>query len=295
MPEKQQTGRSGNKIFTSLVIWAAIITAIIAGIWFGHKKSPKSVISGKLGEVEKDSAVVKKVIRKSPPPEEPQPVVDYEKLDKDEAFTDMMRQRKEEYTVDESIDVMVKPDESVKVADSTVPMQDILEDIRLKEGEVIEKDLSGRPAAPRVMEPTVPFQKERKDNEFGINLKSEKKPDMYGIHVVQPGDNVWNVHFAFLKHYFDKKGIRLSPVADEPNQYGRSTGVGKILKFSEKMVYIYNIGERRLVGDLHLIHPRSKIVVFNMERVFSLLDEIDQKNISSIEFDGETLWIPAAQ
>ena len=83
------------------------------------------------------------------------------------------------------------------------------------------------------------------------------------------------------------------PSADEPDKRGRSSGVGRLLKFSELMVFIYNVKERKLSLDLNLIHPFSKIVVFNMGEVFSLLNEIDYGKIDRIRFDGDTIWIPA--
>ncbi|MBU4184653.1 MAG: hypothetical protein KKC23_00315, partial [Proteobacteria bacterium] len=104
-------------------------------------------------------------------------------------------------------------------------------------------------------------------------------------------DNIWNIHFNFLKDYFDHKGIALSPLADEPDRRGFSSGVGKILKFSEKIVTIYNIKERKIAVDINLIYPLSKVVVYNMDRIFALLDRIDYNNANRIQFDGETLWI----
>jgi len=121
------------------------------------------------------------------------------------------------------------------------------------------------------------------------------KEDAYGIYIVQAGDNIWNIHFQFLKDYFDHRGIALSPLADEPNRRGSSSGIGKLLKFSENMVYIYNVRERKIDVDLNLIHPLSKIVVFKMKQVFTLLDGIDYGRVNRIQFDGETLWIPANQ
>ncbi len=67
----------------------------------------------------------------------------------------------------------------------------------------------------------------------------------YGVYVVQPGDNIWNIHFRMLKEYYARKGIRLGHNADEPESSGLSSGVGKILKFSEAMVIIYNLKEKR--------------------------------------------------
>jgi hypothetical protein len=117
--------------------------------------------------------------------------------------------------------------------------------------------------------------------------------EIYGVYVVQPGDNIWNIHFEFLKEYFRNRGVRLSPVSDEKTERGISSGVGKILKFSEKMVHIFNLREREIESDLDMIHPLSKIVVFNMGQAFDLLNQIDYENITEIRFDGENLWVPA--
>jgi len=63
--------------------------------------------------------------------------------------------------------------------------------------------------------------------------------------VVKPGDNIWNIHFNILKEYYSHKNILVSSKADEPINMGQSSGVGKILKFSETMVIIYNLIEDR--------------------------------------------------
>jgi hypothetical protein len=180
-----------------------------------------------------------------------------------------MEERKAPYGVKESIDMIVRPDESIKVGKDTVRMQKLLDEVRLKQGEILEKDLVGE--------------------------TKSKQQDAFGIHVVQPDENIWDIHFKLLEDYYDHKGIHLSPLADEPDRLGYSTGVGKILKFSENLVYIYNLRKRTLDTDLHLIYPLSKIVVYNMRRVFALLDRIDYKDVNRIEFDGETLWLPAMQ
>jgi hypothetical protein len=128
---------------------------------------------------------------------------------------------------------------------------------------------------------------------YHLVTPEKKAVEAYGIHVVQPRENIWNIHYNFLKDYFSQKGIALTSRADEPTRAGLSSGVGKILKFSETMVYIYNIRERKIEVDLNIIHPESKIVVFNMSEVLSLLDRIDYTNINKIVFDGDILWIPA--
>ena len=116
----------------------------------------------------------------------------------------------------------------------------------------------------------------------------------YGIYIVRPGDNIWNVHFQFLKENFKHRGIILSPRDDEPDARGSSSGVGKILKFAEGMVYIYNLRERRLAEDINIIQPMTKIIVFNMAKAIELIKQVSYEDIRKIQYDGETLWLPSS-
>jgi hypothetical protein len=199
------------------------------------------------------------------------PVVDYNKLEKDKELQALMDDRKAKYGVEKGIDMVVKSGESLKIGDETVSMKDIIDKTRLERGELIEKDVQGSPTS------------------------SDNKEEEYGIYVVQPGDNIWNIHFKLMKDYYARKMISISPMADEADRKGYSSGVGKLLKFSENMVYIYNVKERNFSDDLNLIQALSKIVVYNMSEVFSLLDQVDQRRVNRIQFDGETIWIPAEQ
>ncbi|MCP4690235.1 MAG: hypothetical protein GY859_19435 [Desulfobacterales bacterium] len=142
------------------------------------------------------------------------------------------------------------------------------------------------------------MEKSALEKQLRAHLPAEGYEDskgLFGIHVVKPGDNIWNIHFQVLKAFFKSKGVVLSPLADEADEKGRSSGVGKLLKFSEAKVYIYNLRERKLDMNLHLIHPLSKIVIFDFAEYFTLLERIDNKNVHHIEYDGETLWIPPAR
>lgn len=141
---------------------------------------------------------------------------------------------------------------------------------------------------------TLQHQKKILEDEIKQIIR-EEKIEAYGIYVVRENDNIWNIHFSFMKDYFQHKGVLLEPQSDEPDKQGVSSGMGKILKFSEHMVYIYNIKERKLDIDLDLLYPLSKIVIFNMGEVFSLLDQIDYEHVNQIQYDGETIWIPAEQ
>lgn len=245
------------------LILAACLALIVAGVFTyisthdnQHQKAP-----GEMPPIEKKARI-------EIPPEK---VVDYGKLneDTDTELNTLMKERKAPYGVDKSIDMIVKSDESIRVGNKTIRMEKILDDLKLKQGEILEKDVEG-----------------------GTTRKDRNE---YGIHVVRPEDNIWNIHFRLLKEYYNHKGIQVSPLADEPNRRGRSSGVGKILKFSEHMVHIYNVKEDKLEMNLDQIYPLSKIIIYNMTYIFALLDRINYKTVHRIEFDGETLWLPAEQ
>jgi hypothetical protein len=201
-------------------------------------------------------------------PSNVEPVIDYSKIEENKELKALMQQRKAQYGVNKGVDIIAQSNESIKIGDSTVSMQEILEKIRLKSGDIVEKDIKSQ------------------------DVTTKEKIESFGIHVVQPGENIWNIHFTFLKDYFDHKGVQLSPRSDEPFAGGSSSGIGKILKFSEHTVNIFNIRERKLDVNLNLIFPLTKVVVYNMDQIFAFLDLIDYKHVNRIQFDGETLWMP---
>ena len=205
----------------------------------------------------------------APPESKEDAVIDYGKLDSDEDLQSLMEQRKEDYDVGEGIDIIARSDETLQIGDTTVSMRELQKKIKLKLGEIAEETLG--PDGRSLAQPT----------------------ENFGIYIVQPGDNIWNIHFRFLKDYFQRREVALSPVADEPVRGGFSSGVGKLLKFSENIVYIYNIKEKQFSENLNLIEPQSKIVIYKMDRVFAFLEQVDYSNINRIQFDGDTLWVPA--
>ena len=253
---KENSGKS-NKSLGIIVTFAIILALGVAGFMLWRQLAVKPVAD--------------KAPEKTAVPVKSQPVIDYGKLEGDKDLKALMKKRKEEYGVDKGIDIIVKSDESLKIGDTTVPMQEIMDKMRLKSGEIVERYIESDRSDPN------------------------KPVGVFGIYVVQPGDNIWNVHFQFLKDYFVRRGASLSPLADEPDKDGYSSGVGKLLKFSETMIYIYNVKERKIDADLNLILPLTKIVVYNMDQIFSLLDQIDYGHVNRIHFDGETIWIPADQ
>jgi len=197
------------------------------------------------------------------------PVIDFSLIHKNTELQALMKSRKTEYGVDSGVDMIAKSEETLKVGDAVVPMKEILDKIRLNQRQVTEADLA------------VPLD--------------HGSADVYGIHVVKPGDSIWKIHFSLLRGYFLQKGIVLSRWSDEPLRTGKSSGVGRILKFSESMVSIYNVKERKLETDLNLLQPNSKIAVFNIGQTLDLFKQIDYRHVDRIRFDGKNLWVPAEQ
>ncbi len=196
------------------------------------------------------------------------PDIDYKNLKKDEKLKQLMVSRKEELGFKKSLDMIVKSDETFKIGDVQIPLRDILEKASFKKGHVFEEEIGDSGA----VQPEI------------INK--------FGIYVVQQDDNIWNIHFNILKEFYEHRGIKISPVADEPISKGMSSGVGKILKFSETMVIIYNFIEQKIDSNIELLEPLSKIIVYNMDEIFSFLQEVNYENIDRIQFDGKTIWVP---
>ncbi len=255
MPGK--TTSSPNKILVIAGLSIVVIAVVIGVLTFRGKNAPQPEKTPSPSAVQPESTA------------EPETVIDYNELKKDNNLNNLMKDRKAKYGIENGIDVVVRADESLKVGNKTIAMQKILDEARLRQGDLIEKDM----AAPG-------------------NTDSGKDVEELGVYVVQKGDNIWNIHFRLLKDYFDRRGIPISPVSDEPDKNGTSSGVGKILKFSENIVSIYNLQDETLDKEINILQPLSKIVVYRMGEVFALLDQIDYKNVNHIQFDGEVLWVP---
>ena len=168
------------------------------------------------------------------------------------------------------------------MGEEEVPVQEIIESFQgsgekpheeqhpfLVLPEIIEEDLIENPTGP--------------DRPADAGMTPEKpgtgKPvDYYGIYVVRSGDNLWNIHFAFLREYFASRGIDLSTAADEPADDNTSSGVGRILKYAENMVHIFNLKTRRLSRDLNLLHPLEKVVIFNVSHLHRILGSFDPRD-----------------
>lgn len=258
MPEVKKDGT--NKVIIGAAAVVLVLIAVLVALLMRKPEQPAPQTQPPQAEAPGSETSQQRVRV----PVKDQPLIEFKS--EDPSARDLMEERKAAYGMKKGVDMIARSDETVKIGGNMVSMQEIADKIQLESGKILEKDLAG---------------------------KSGNEVQTFGIYVVQPGDNIWNIHFRFLKEYFANRGIRISPLADEPGPRGFSSGVGKLLKFSENLVYIYNIKEKRLDVNLDLIHPMNKIVVYNMEQVYALLDSIDYGQVDEIQFDGENIWIPA--
>lgn len=233
-------------------------------------------------------------------------VIAYKKAEKepDPVQSKLVDDRKKKFGLKKSMDLVVKSDESIKVGDEVIPLKKILDQIRAQ-----EKGLSPKAEAflkkPEITEEDIGNKDEQKTSRFASpaisgtqkpvtgQKKPAKKPvHYYGIYVVQPGDNLWNIHFAFLIEYFAYKHIPIADTDDEPLA-GKSSGIGRILKYAENMVHIFNVKTQLLSDDLNMLEPYEKIVVFNLTHLYNILGPLEKKHLKILRFDGTDLVVVA--
>ncbi|MCB9481495.1 MAG: hypothetical protein H6680_06720 [Desulfobacteraceae bacterium] len=183
---------------------------------------------------------------------------------KDSEDLKLMEERKKEYGIDQGLDMVLKSDESAEINGQVIDLKSIEEKDLILKGDVISNDLK-------------------------INEKT--KPKDYGIYIVKKGDNLWDIHFRLLKELFKNKGISLSESADEPINDGYSSGVGKILKFSEETVSIYSLKTGEITYDINTLEPEGRVIIYKMTEIAELLNDISLNNINNVVFDGKNLWI----
>ncbi|MCB2191439.1 MAG: hypothetical protein KQI62_07735 [Deltaproteobacteria bacterium] len=172
-------------------------------------------------------------------------------------------QRKKPFGLDKSVDAVARSDEKIQVGGKKVPVEELERKLVVEQrGEVREKSLQGG------------------------------KVSAWGVHVVRPGDNLWQIHYQLLREYLVGRGVKLPPRADQPQPRGYSTGVGKILKFAEHMVGVYNLRTEKMSKNLNLLEPGQKVVIFNLSEIFAQLDKVDPKEINGVLYDGRVLFFP---
>ena len=161
------------------VISAVVIGAVLFGVWLWGRSNPGAVQPGEIAAVRRPIAA--------------RTIIDYNQLSQETDADSPMQQRKAAYGLNKGVDIIAGIDESIRVGDTTVSVAEIMEQIRLQEGRIMETDSDSTPAGAAA-------------------------DALFGIYVVKAGDNIWNIHYNLLKEYFRHKGVPISPMADEPDQ-----------------------------------------------------------------------------
>lgn len=173
-------------------------------------------------------------------------------------------QRKEPYGVDKSLDAVLRSDETLAVGEHKVPVAELERKLAVEQrGQLLDKPLG-----------------------------PDQKVAAWGVHLVRPGDNLWQIHYALLREYMVKRGVDLPANADQPTPQGRSSGVGKVLKFAEHMVGVYNLKTGHMDRNLNLLEPGEKVVVFNLSEIFEQLARIEPADLDGVLYDGRVLLFP---
>jgi hypothetical protein len=317
-------------------------------------------------------------------------VIDYDKIKErsDQDLEEKIAVRKDVFGLDDSVDMVVGPEESIRVGEETVPLEAILDQIKAQEqglGDGVGSSgaggdaaagqsagsgaggggsgldfmivTSGRPSeeAPDQTQTGDPLStvasasasaasasrsfpapsEERKANQTDapshrisrsiplsdqalaadpgqprkMSAKSTRRRSLvypaeagsprvfrksinyYGVRVVRPGDNLWDIHFDILREYLGHRGVRLEP-GDDESQAETSTPVARVLKYAEGMVYIFNMKTKKLDRDLYHLQPEEKVVVFNLSNLHRILGDVDPKKFETVQFDGQDLYFP---
>ena len=254
----------------------------------------------------------------APTPPEPK-VIDYKKVEEktDPKLTETITDRKQEFGLKDSVDMVVQSDEAIKVGEETVTVKDILAQIeaQAQNPQELPTITTGEPSTPSGGEGTIREERLTASSETAPTAagsetgqpgtspahrgqaapaggqKTRKSISFYGVHVVRAGDNLWDIHFAVLREYLKHKGIEISDNADEAKD-GRSTGVARVLKYAESMVHIYNLKTKHLDENLDVLEPNTKVVVFNLTRLNLILGSIKPGDLDNIQYDGRELYWP---
>jgi hypothetical protein len=273
---QERTGPSGRDPESKPSRWPWLLALVLLGLGlyavinYWGQDTPKVAPSTQPTDTVKapppaDSATDKEGKTPAPPPLTQGGVVQVDPQGKTpEEQAAEQAKRKAPYGLDKSLDLVVRSDESIKIGDTVIAVGDLERKLVVgQRGEILEKPLG-----------------------------ETKRVAAWGVHVVRPGENLWDIHYRLLREYMKSRGVTLPINADRPDPQGYSSGVGKILKFAEHMVGVYNVKTDKMSADLNLLEAGHKVVVFNLSEIFMELAKIDPHDLSGVMYDGRVLLFP---
>ncbi|MCP3898320.1 MAG: hypothetical protein GY707_01150, partial [Desulfobacteraceae bacterium] len=155
-----------------IIIGIIVIICTVIIIVFVINKKEQSDIS--IQSVQQKPSIQKKITAEPEPAPapSPKPVINYNELEKNEVLKKTMQQRKKKYDIKNSLDLIVSSNEIFMIKNYEISMAEVLKSAALKRGDVVEESIG--------------------------NDEKNKDIKQYGIYVVKPGDNIWNIHFNIL-------------------------------------------------------------------------------------------------
>ena len=206
------------------------------------------------------------------PPSPPLPVVSPEST---------QEERKEAFELNRSVDQIVLKNEPLTLEGREVTIEEIL---RQLQG---HKDF--RQLFPSIQETEIGGYIRRPV--FAPKAREDAPAVYYGVREVRPGENLWKLHYRIIQEYMARRHIILPPTADEPFPDGRSSGVGRLLKYIENVVVVYNMDQDRLEKDLNAIQPSSVLVFFKISDLFAVLDQLRAEDLRWVRYVNNRLRI----
>lgn len=205
------------------------------------------------------------------PPSPPLPVLPPEST---------QEERKEAFELTQSVDQIVLKDEPLKVEGKEVTIGEILNQLQGKKDfqqlfpSIQELEIGGY-----IRKPIFPPKPQVAPTAF------------YGVRSVRSGENLWKIHYRIIQEYMARRHMMLPPKADEPFPDGRSTGIARVLKFIEDVVFVYSLDYDRLEKDLNSIHPDSVLVFFKISDLFAVLDQLKPEDLKWVRYVNNRLRI----
>jgi|GEM_PF-641259 len=261
-----------------------------------RQPKPSSSVSGSGKEGEAPGRVMSRA-------EPSSQVLDYKKIREksDRELKEVVEERKKHFGLDKTVDMVVRPEERIRVGDNVISVSEVLAQIKAQEesppgsgapsvapAPASQPFVDPAPSGPGQASVKPGLPEPPRPRELPAYQPAKTPISYYAVYVVRPGDNLWDIHFDFLREYFQSKGIHLAPTADEPLGK-RSSGVGRILKYAENMVHVFNLKTRKLSRDLDLLQPHERIVIFNLSALDKILAPLTKKKIRHVRFDGRRL------